>query len=215
MVGFLGMMAAGAGIGLRNASNMNVDAENKMKMMQAEIGMREDSAMRMESLKQKYASMNFDKEIGVKRELAEADRKHDLNKLDKQGEIQSSLVDKKTSAALKLEGIKQGNRVSLQQMRENSAKSLIGSKGIGEEKLSTPELRAASEMVKLGLATDIPDAMNQINRKNITKAYVSGNPMVDRNQLDELINGTNGASKQQELVPRFNIKTMKYENLSE
>ena len=58
MVGLLGMMAAGAAIGARNASNQSVAAQNQLELEQSR-----------EQLREEYLNRRFDKELQTAQEM--------------------------------------------------------------------------------------------------------------------------------------------------
>lgn len=58
MVGLLGMMAAGAAIGARNASNQSVSAQNQLELEQSR-----------EQLREEYLNRRFDKELETAKEV--------------------------------------------------------------------------------------------------------------------------------------------------
>lgn len=208
-MGLLGMLAAGAATGARNASNMNTDAINKVEMMQINGQANATAAM----IKSKYAAMKFDRETAIKQAEAERSRAHDLDKIDRQSASRKELNDSRLAQQLKLEGVKQGNRVSLAKMKQ--AEGGVGV--LGEYKPMSSEGKAAMDYVKLGKSKDPVEALAEIERQKMLRGIASNNMMMDPEQLLEFERKYKAAKGQrvmevdEPLIPTFNPKTGQFE----
>lgn len=169
MVGFL---LAGAAIGARDSSNMNVQAQNQMEMERMRNNMNIDrEALRMKYEEKRYQQQRDDAIEGNKAKMAFDEARYQRDRSDK-------LTDRETENKMKMqiEGMKEsgrnarfGQRQSL--LRENP-KSGGSSKGIvlpsGDTFTpSSPEYRLAVDMVKSGDAPDINSAIRIVLSKGL------------------------------------------------
>jgi len=156
-----GILAAGAAQGAANASNMNVQAQN-----QVEIDLQRDA------LREEYLNKRFDKEVSMKREDAKAagalrDMEYQRNREDKR-------VDGETEFGrrLQLEGVKESGRNARADKRI-AAKKVNGEAGSSGSAITLPngdvftpndaDSKAAANLVRLGLATDIQEGYQKVH----------------------------------------------------
>lgn len=222
MVGFLGMMAAGAAVGARNASNMDVQAQNQMEMER----IRSNIDIDREALRQKYLDKKFaqQSEIGAQQFKAKALLDESRYQRERQDKLSDSEANRKHQ--LELEGIKESGRNS----RFNQRQSLLKEKGSSgpksascDVKASSPIGKATQDLVRLGLAPDNKTAYEMAMKLDIVKA-AQQNPM-NKFSDDELLNSVNrltrglypsGSSQQtqqptNDLIRSFNPKTGRFE----
>lgn len=212
MVGFLGMMAAGAARGARDASNANTDAINKVEMIQ----MQGRANAQAEAVKQKYANMQFERNLAAKREDAAANREHDMAKLDKNAELTKEMNAQKIQGQMNLEGYKQKNRSALQAQKTKDAQSLSAKTGIlgSAYKPMSSDGKIAMDLVNAGLAENMADAMDQVQERRMLGGIANNNFMQEPQQLMDFYGRYKGAKKGQqqpaasdELIREFNPKT--------
>lgn len=222
MVGFLGMMAAGAAVGARNASNMDVQAQNQMEMER----IRSNIDIDREALRQKYLDKKFaqQSEIGAQQFKAKALLDESRYQRERQDKLSDSEANRKHQ--LELEGIKESGRNS----RFNQRQSLLKEKGSSGPKSASGDVKASStigkatqDLVRLGLAPDNKTAYEMAMKLDIVKA-AQQNPM-NKFSDDELLNSVNrltrglypsGSSQQtqqptNDLIRSFNPKTGRFE----
>lgn len=172
MVGFL---LAGAAIGARNASNMNVQAQNQVEMERMRNNMNIDrEALRMKYEEKQYQQQRDDAIEGSKAKMAIDEARYQRDRSDK-------LTDRETENKMKMqiEGMREsgrnarfGQRQSL--LRENSKSGGDGGSGKGivlpsgdTFTPSSPEYRLAVDMVKSGDAPDINSAIRIVLSKGL------------------------------------------------
>ena len=180
----LGMLAAGAAMGARDASNNSVRALNEMELARARNGMEMDrEALRMKYEERRYQQQREDaKEAGkAKMQLEEA--RYQRTRADK-------LVDRESENKLKLqiEGMKEkgrndrfGQRQSL--LRENAKKSSGGAEGFNPR---SPEGKAAQDLIEAGLAKDWAEAYDMVQQDRLMRGVAGNNFMTDPKQVFEL-----------------------------
>lgn len=202
----LGMLAAGAAKGAQNASNMNVDAINKVEMMQIQGQSMANAA----AIKAKYAEMQFQRKTDFAREQSEANRQHDMDKADKSLAARKELADSRLSAQMKVEGIKQGNRVAMEKLRQSNKTGGILAEG--DYKYMSSEGRLARDMVQAGKAANEAEAFDEISRQKLLRGVANNNFIQSPEQLMEFENkykaakGTPKVENIEDLIPEFNPK---------
>lgn len=160
-----GILMAGGAQGLANASNMNVQAQNQVEMQDLQHG----RDLQRDALREEYLNKRFDKEVSIKREDAKAagalrDMEYQRNREDKRvdGEMEFG-------RRLQLEGIKESGRNA----RADKRLKVNGEAGGGGSAITLPngdvftpndaDSKAAANLVKLGLATDLQEGYQKVH----------------------------------------------------
>jgi len=185
MVGFLGMMAAGAAVGARNASNMDVQAQNQMEMER----IRSNIDIDREALRQKYLDKKFAQQSEMNAQQFKAKALLDESRYQRERQDKLSDSEANRKHQLELEGIKESGRNS----RFNQRQSLLKEKGAsvssgasGSVKASSDIGRKVEDIVRLKLAPDEKSAYEMLMKLDIVKA-AQQNPM-NKFSDDELLN---------------------------
>lgn len=185
MVGFLGMMAAGAAVGARNASKMDVQAQNQMEMER----IRSNIDIDREALRQKYLDKKFvqQSEMNAQQFKAKALLDESRYQRERQDKLSDSEANRKHQ--LELEGIKESGRNSRFNQRQSLLKekgSSVSSGASGSVKASSDIGRKVEDIVRLKLAPDEKSAYEMLMKLDIVKA-AQQNPM-NKFSDDELLN---------------------------
>lgn len=208
----LGMLAAGAATGLRDASNMDVRAQNELELDQRREQIREQFYNR------KYNQARAD---AVKDGIAKAQQEAAKRKEDREFKVADDKSEKEFK--LQLETFKQGEATKRANAKIN-AKPLLKEEGDNKfGKMSSPAGKAATDLMRLGLAEDPATAYQMAVRLDIVKA-AQQNPLtkIDDNALlgsvqrltQGLFPGNPSAPQNQassDMVRTFNPKTRKFE----
>lgn len=163
-----GILAAGAAQGAANASNMNVQAQNQLEMQSMQHG----RDLQRDALREEYLNKRFDKEVSMKREDAKAagalrDMEYQRNREDKRVDGETEFGRK-----LQLEGVKESGRNARADKRI-AAMKVNGEAGGGGSAITLPngdvftpndaDSKAAANLVKLGLATDLQEGYQKVH----------------------------------------------------
>jgi len=221
MVGFLGMMAAGAAMGARDASNASVRAQNELEVGNAR-----------EQLREEYANKRFDKELSVARENAKAagflkDQEYQRNRADKQTDTEAEYKRR-----LELESIRESGRNARSDKRISAADARAkaggvtgdggASKGItlpnGKQFVpSSPEYKFAVDLVNGGEYDNISDALKFVVSKGLVSQAAGSLGGAAKGAVPESQNMTNqlfGGNKnkqtmdQQTQMPRLKLQDL-------
>lgn len=211
-----GILAAGAAQGAANASNMNVQAQNQVEMQNMQHG----RDVQRDALREEYLNKRFDKEVSMKREDAKAagalrDMEYQRNREDKRVDGETEFGRK-----LQLEGIKESGRNA----RADKRLKVDGETGGGSAitlpngDVFTPndaDSKAAANLVKLGLATDLQEGYQKVHALRLTgnaagsiQGLTEGTIPTAMKMSGELLNGQ---QKQQSVLKEWNPKTGKFE----
>lgn len=213
----LGMLAAGAAMGARDASNNSVRAMNEMELMRARTGMEMDrEALRMKYEEKRYQQQREDAKEAGKTKMAFEEAKYNRTRADK-------LADRESENKMKMqiEGMKEsgrnarfGQRQAL--LRENANKS--SSTGVEGFNPRSPEGKAAQDLVEAKLAKDYAEAYEMIQEDKLLRSVAGNNLMTEPKQVFDLRRKykeerSNNLEPQnpQELIRSFNPKTGKFE----
>lgn len=226
MVALLGMLAAGAAMGARDASNNSVRALNELELSRARNGMEMDrEALRMKYEEKRYQQQRDDSKEANKAKMVFDEAKYQRDRSDK-------LSDRETENKMKMqiEGMKEsgrnarfGQRQSL--LREN-AKAGGGSAqgGIQLEDGSTfvpndADSKNAVNLVKLKLADNLQDAYQKIYASKYAsqaagsvEGLTEGTVPTSMKMSGQLLNRQNNTVQNpQELIRSFNPKTGRFD----
>ncbi len=215
-----GILAAGAAQGAANASNMNVQAQNQVEAQDLQHG----RDLQRDALREEYLNKRFDKEVSMKREDAKAagalrDMEYQRNRADK---LSDSGIEH--DRRLQLEGVKESGRNARADKRIAAMKvnGEAGGSGSGitlpNGEVFTPndaDSKAAANLVKLGLATDIQEGYQKVhalrlsgNAASSIQGLTEGTIPAAMKMSGELLNGQ---QKQQSVLKEWNPKTGKFE----
>lgn len=179
-MGILGMMAAGGAVGLADASNKQVAAQQQMEME----GMRADRVDQREALRQQYLERNFNIERQDRKDMAKAqmqmeELKYNRNRNDKLTDAEMTHKQK-----LELEGMKESGRdrrsaASIAAANKRAADRMAatgggGAAGGGGARSSQGKL--IEDMIAMGLAKDATEAYNLATRSDLLRVALQ-NPM--------------------------------------
>ena len=215
-----GILAAGAAQGAANASNMNVQAQNQVESQNMQHG----RDMQRDALREEYLNKRFDKEVSMKREDAKAagalrDMEYQRNREDKRVDGETEFGRK-----LQLEGVKESGRNARADKRI-AAMKVNGEAGGGGSAITLPngevftpndaDSKAAANLVKLGLATDIQEGYQKVHALRLSgnaagsiQGLTEGTIPTAMKMSGELLNGQ---QKQQSVLKEWNPKTGKFE----
>lgn len=180
MVGLLGMLAAGGAMGARDASNATVRAMNEMEMRQQNNNMEMDR----ERLRQQYLDKRYGQERADNMEMAKG--KAMLDERNYQRNRENKLADDEIShkRKLEIEDKRESGRTSRSNAKIAAMKDSLstGTKGGGsgielaDGTIFSPndaDSKSAVNLVRLGLAKDIPDAYQKIYASKYTSSAAS------------------------------------------
>ena len=212
----LGMLAAGAAMGARDASNNSVRAMNEMELMRARTGMEMDrEALRMKYEEKRYQQQREDAKEAGKAKMAFEEAKYNRTRADKGGDGEAE-----HKSRMQIEGIKEsgrnarfGQRQAL--LRENANKSSGGAEGFNPR---SPEGKAAQDLVEAKLAKDYAEAYEMIQEDKLLRSVAGNNLMTEPKQVFDLRRKykeerSNNLEPQnpQELIRSFNPKTGRFD----
>jgi len=215
MVGFLGMMAAGAAMGARDASNASVRAQNELEIGNAR-----------EQLREEYANKRFDKELAVARENTKAagllrDQEYQRNRADKQTDTEAEYKRR-----LELENIKEAGRNARSDKRISAADARakatgsssdgVSSKGItlpsGEQFVpNSSEYRFIVDGVKSGTFKDIDEGMRFLVSKGLVSQAAGSMQGIRNGSVPEAQNMSNqllGGNKNNQTIERYKLEDL-------
>lgn len=222
MVGFLGMMAAGAAMGARDASNNTVRAQNELEIGNAK-----------EQLREEYANKKFDKELEISKENTKAagllkDKEYQRNRVDKQTDSETEYKRK-----MELENVKESGRntrsnqsISAADARSKASGSTgdgSSGKGItlpnGEQFIpSSPEYKFAVDLVRGGEYDNISDALKFVISKGLVSQAAgsmsglrNGAVPESQNMTGQLLGSGNKQTIQPATIRKLNPDTGKFE----
>lgn len=168
--GLLGMLAAGGASGAARASNMNVQAQNQLEMENNRNANDMDrEALRQEFLDRQYNTNRADNIENSKNQALIAEATYNRTRADK-------LADRESDRAhqIGLLGMKEaGENARLNKTLSAKAKE-SGINGGG--KIDSPIGKATMDLVRLGIAPDVPSAYEMAVKLDIVKA-AQQNPM--------------------------------------
>lgn len=197
-MGILGMMAAGGAVGLADASNKQVAAQQQMEME----GMRADRVDQREALRQQYLERNFNIERQDRKDMAKAqmqmeELKYNRNRADKLTDAEMTHKQK-----LELEGMKESGRdrrsaASIAAANKRAADRMAatgggGAAGGGGARSSQGKL--IEDMISMGIAKDPTEAYNLATRSDVLRAalqnplaQISSDTLID--EVSKLVEG--------------------------
>lgn len=219
----LGMLAAGAAIGARNASNLNTQAQNELEIGDARERLRQQFSDRQ------YQQSRIDAKDDARNQAL-------LNQAIYNRDRANKLADEETKheRALDIEGRKDSRntatnaaRLKAAMLRKEGAASGGGGKGDNGKGLilengevfnpSSPEYRFAVDMVKSGEFPNIKDAIRAVIARGLTsqaaqdqRSYSKGSVFVAKDMADTLF-GNDLVPQQGNAVRTFNPATGKFE----
>mgnify|MGYP000920984444 FL=1 len=183
MVGLLGMLAAGAAVGARDASNASVRAQNELEIGNAR-----------EMLREEFLNRRFDRELGMMKENAKAQaardelkyqrevedkkeqRKHEM---DKAGLLNQGRI---TSANIRESGANARHRERMAMEKQGSGKGAASNEDLyvtlkdGRKYLpQTPMEKKARAIFIAGRATSYEDAMKGLMETELLRPAISAN----------------------------------------
>lgn len=184
MVGLLGMLAAGAAVGARDASNASVRAQNELEIGNAR-----------EMLREEFLNRRFDRELGMMKENAKAQAARDEVK------YQRAMEDKEAQRKHEMDktGLLNQGRLETARMRESGANarhrermSMAEKQGSGKGAASnedlyvtlkdgrkylpqTPMEKKARAIFIAGRATSYEDAMKGLMETELLRPAISAN----------------------------------------
>lgn len=179
----LGMLAAGAAVGARNAANQSVAAQNDLEMRQHASNMEDRrEALRQQYLDKKYETQRADAKEAAKNNALIEEAKYQRTRSDK-------IADEETGhkRKLELEGIKESGRNSRFGQRQAllREKSSSGDDGGGDMKLQSTIGKEASDYVKTGQAKNYNEGFKLAAMKQAS-SIILGNPMSGMLPPDQL-----------------------------
>jgi len=183
MVGLLGMLAAGAAVGARDASNASVRAQNELEIGNAR-----------EMLREEFLNRRFDRELGMMKENAkaqaardevkyqramedrEAQRKHEM---DKAGLLNQGRLE---AIRMRESGANARHRERMAMEKQGSGKGAASNEDLyvtlkdGRKYLpQTPMEKKARAIFIAGRATSYEDAMKGLMETELLRPAISAN----------------------------------------
>lgn len=167
-MGLFGMLAAGGAVGAMNASNSNVEAQNRLEMDQSKERIREAFYNR------RYSQSRADTREDARSQALLNAATYERTRTDKLTDDEA-----KHKRGIEIEGIKSGRsaasnaaRIQAAEIRKGSAGGKGGS-GVmlpdGTEFIpNDADSRAAVNLVNLGMADSVPDAYEKIYANKLT-----------------------------------------------
>lgn len=211
MVGLLGMLAAGAAVGARDASNASVRAQNELEIGNAR-----------EMLREEFLNRRFDRELGMMKENAKAQAARDEVK------YQRAMEDKEAQRKHEIDktGLLNQGRIEAIKMRESGANarhrermSMAEKQGSGKAAASNEDLyvtlkdgrkylpqtqleKDARALVISGVAATYEDAIRGIQSGKLLNPAMSSDPGIFSSQAavdtaGSMVNKLYGGGQQQ------------------
>jgi hypothetical protein len=212
-----GMLVAGGAMGLRTASNANVQAQNDLELDQAREALREQFHSQRYQQARADAKENFQSQALLNQARYEQQRGDKLTDAELKHKQSMALEDRKD----KRSAASNATRLQSALLRKESGGS-GGSKGnvtLADGTEFTPrssEFKVAADMVDTGLAKTIPEAYQiMISKGLISQAaqnpmsYKEGSVSVAKDMVTNLF--SNDVVPNKEKVRSFNPKTGKFE----
>jgi hypothetical protein len=178
-MGLLGMLAAGAGGGIRDASNASVQAQNQLEIETARDNLREEFYTR------RYNRERADQLTDAKSQGLLNQATYERNRADKLSDDET-----KHKRGIEIEGIKTGRtesanaaRIKAAEIRAGGGPSSSGGSIGGDFNPKSPEGRAAMDLVNSGRVNDINEGYDEIQRMKLFTGLASNQFMTDPKQL--------------------------------
>ena len=196
-MGILGMMAAGGVVGLADASNKQVAAQQQMEME----GMRADRVDQREALRQQYLERNFNTQRQDQKDMAKAqmqmeELKYKRNRADKLTDAEMTHKQKLELTGMAESGKDRRSAASIAAANKRAADRKAatggGAAGVGGARSSQGKL--IEDMISMGIAKDPTEAYNLATRSDVLRAalqnplaQISSDTLID--EVSKLVEG--------------------------
>lgn len=196
-MGILGMMAAGGAVGLADASNKQVAAQQQMEME----GMRADRVDQREALRQQYLERNFNTQRQDQKDMAKAqmqmeELKYKRNRADKLTDAEMTHKQKLELTGMAESGKDRRSAASIAAANKRAADRMAatggGAAGVGGARSSQGKL--IEDMISMGIAKDPTEAYNLATRSDVLRAalqnplaQISSDTLID--EVSKLVEG--------------------------
>lgn len=196
-MGILGMIVAGGAVGLADASNKQVAAQQQMELE----GMRADRVDQREALRQQYLERNFNTQRQDRKDMAKAqmqmeELKYNRNRADKLTDAEMTHKQK-----LELEGLKESGRdrrsaasIAAANKRAADRMAATGGGAAGGGGARSSQGKLIEDMISMGIAKDPTEAYNLATRSDVLRAalqnplaQISSDTLID--EVSKLVEG--------------------------
>lgn len=196
-MGILGMIVAGGAVGLADASNKQVAAQQQMELE----GMRADRIDQREALRQQYLERNFNTQRQDRKDMAKAqmqmeELKYNRNRADKLTDAEMTHKQK-----LELEGLKESGRdrrsaasIAAANKRAADRMAATGGGAAGGGGARSSQGKLIEDMISMGIAKDPTEAYNLATRSDVLRAalqnplaQISSDTLID--EVSKLVEG--------------------------
>lgn len=191
------MMAAGGAVGLADASNKQVAAQQQMEME----GMRADRVDQREALRQQYLERNFNTQRQDQKDMAKAqmqmeELKYKRNRADKLTDAEMTHKQKLELTGMAESGKDRRSAASIAAANKRAADRMAatggGAAGVGGARSSQGKL--IEDMISMGIAKDPTEAYNLATRSDVLRAalqnplaQISSDTLID--EVSKLVEG--------------------------
>ena len=198
-MGILGMMAAGGAVGLADASNKQVAAQQQMEME----GMRADRVDQREALRQQYLERNFNTQRQDQKDMAKAqmqteELKYNRNRADKLTDAEMTHKQKLELTGMAESGKDRRSAASIAAANKRAADRMAATGGGGAAGggggARSSQGKLIEDMISMGIAKDPTEAYNLATRSDVLRAalqnplaQISSDTLID--EVSKLVEG--------------------------